>query len=245
MAVQAGRVDCFQPAAGDRVRWAVEITGPKARIGRLERQNERWVRGSVGDVDELLMIALNPAVDSDAARDYSTQLLLQINGLLNANLGVGGYVQRERLVEYFSDGSRVAKRCLSDVIRFTTLSGLYFSPPPPLAFLQPVSDHDRQLHAEFMNRWGQPDALTFSGLYKIFELVRANDREFVKATKFDNRLRLFTRTANHSDTGLDARHAASSEDPPLSPLAISQAVDLIRELYDEFVQRRGWKASDA
>ncbi|WP_322104032.1 hypothetical protein [Paraburkholderia sp. J41] len=203
------------------------------------------MRTTIGNTDELAMIALSPAVDGDTAREYSTQLLLQINGLLNANLGVGGYIERARLVEYFSDGSRVATKCLSDVILFTALSGLQFGPPLPITFLQPVSDNDQRLHTEFMNRWGQPDALTFSGLYKIFELVRASDRELVKAKHFDDRLRLFAHTANHSDTGLDARHAASPGAPPPSSLAISQAVSLIRELYDEFARRRGWEVPDA
>jgi hypothetical protein len=43
-----------------RVRWAMEIKGPRARIDRLQSQNERWVRTTIGDSEELAMIALDP-----------------------------------------------------------------------------------------------------------------------------------------------------------------------------------------
>ncbi len=193
----------------------------------------------VGDANELELVALDAASDADMAREYSSRLLLQINGLLNVDLGEGEYIERDYLVEYFSDGSRVRAKHLADHIRHTVLDGLHFRPPPPLVFRKPISEQDKRLYSEFMNRWGQPDAFSYTGLYKIFELVRRNDKDLVESKRFRERLSLFTQTAN-CDTGLDTRHAVPKGSPPSNPLPITEAGVLIRELYQEFVGRRGW-----
>jgi hypothetical protein len=203
------------------------------------------VKSTVEGAEELLMVALDSAVDINAAREYSTRLLVKINGLLNVSLGVGGHIERVQLVEYFGDGSRTTKKHIADVFRYTTLSGLHYRPPPQIPLLRPLKDEDQQLYEELMNRWGQPDAFNFSGLYKIYELVRAMDKELVDSERFKKRIDLFRHTANHSDTGLNARHAVSTTKPPASPLPISLAIGLIRELSAEFVNRRGWDVDSA
>lgn len=63
-----------QRESRSRIYWAVEIADPTARIDRLETRSDHWVRGTIDGGDELLMIALDPAVDADAAKEYSTRL---------------------------------------------------------------------------------------------------------------------------------------------------------------------------
>lgn len=82
----------------------------------------------------------------------------------------------------------------------------------------------------------RPDFKTWVILYKVYEIIDHNAD--VKKQKWipEKKRNLFKRTANHPEaSGLEARHGFQKEEPPENPMGIEEAVSLINNLIEQWI----------
>ncbi|MGK7933501.1 MAG: hypothetical protein AB4041_18995 [Microcystaceae cyanobacterium] len=93
---------------------------------------------------------------------------------------------------------------------------------------------DEQYHKiiRFLGEHYTRNRLDWFNLYKIYEIARAKylllDEETNKFLSKDKKWVNFRRTANHPETGDNARHGYSTEKPTDSPIPLEEARELIR-----------------
>jgi hypothetical protein len=93
--------------------------------------------------------------------------------------------------------------------------------------------------AEALAIMGQPEPPNWVELYKVYEIIEHTG--LLKAAMGAagvsvNQMSLFTRTACHPVAGgPDARHGRSRQDPPMHPMPIGKARDLIGSIVRSWV----------
>lgn len=86
-----------------------------------------------------------------------------------------------------------------------------------------------------MDYWGQPNAESYEGLYKIYELIQSVAPDLPRAIS-NNKLSRLKQTCNNISSGPTARHADLNADPVSKPLPLSEIRQNIGYLSELFIQ---------
>lgn len=83
------------------------------------------------------------------------------------------------------------------------------------------------------------DSISWSGLYKIYELIKKDENTDSFASVNKEALKLFSKTANnYNAVGFDARHALDYRHPPKKKMSLNEARDIINMLIKDWIKHK-------
>ena len=181
----------------------------------------------------LKLTHLDGRVGVHAAKAECLEVVTRINGILVNRFRTDGNLSLARMVSWVHGHPGHVDIPLSSVITQTSLTGLRYMP-----FNEEVvakSEEARRRFSKLDLFWGQADSKSWSGLYKIFEIITEDPKgeNLSKSNEWKRQSILFRASANNFQTGPSARHAipqGSQQKPPPRPMALSDAVSFIRNL---------------
>ncbi|WP_186178144.1 hypothetical protein [Burkholderia gladioli] len=168
-----------------------------------------------------------------AAKAECLEVVTRINGILVNRFRTDGNLSVARMVSWVHGDPGYVDIPLSLVITQTSLPGLRYTP-----FNEEVvakSEEARHRFSKLDLFWGQADSKSWSGLYKIFEIITEDPKGKIlsKSNEWERQSTLFRASANNFQTGPSARHAipkGNQKKSPPGPMALSDAVSFIQSL---------------
>jgi hypothetical protein len=154
-----------------------------------------------------------------------------MNGIAVSS-GQPGLIEMTHNVDYDLENNRDVAIPLRLAIRVTTLGG--FGPTEPVAVdFSKILPENLPSLATLLDYWGQPNAESYEGLYKIMEFIQSVDANILKSIS-GNALGLLTQTCNNFHSGLSARHSDVRKQPVPKPMPLNKIRSIVRgftELY--------------
>lgn len=99
-----------------------------------------------------------------------------------------------------------------------------------------LMEHSKELE-NVMLLVNRPDFKSWGTLYKIYEIIDHSAGIKKQGWITDKNRNLFKRTSNHpAVSGADARHGFQREQPPENPMTNTEAVILINNLIDQWIE---------
>lgn len=86
-----------------------------------------------------------------------------------------------------------------------------------------------------MDYWGQPNAESYEGLYKIVEFIESENREILESVS-GKALRRMNNTCNSFHTGLSARHSDQRKPPVVKPMPLSEIRKIARSFTELYIR---------
>lgn len=224
-----------QVSVGDmkKCNWAFLVKGPRSSLECLPSVSPWWSITFLTNRSEWEAFIPDHPHEADSNRqfDLAMQAITRMNGLAVSS-GQPGLIEMTHLVAYDSENNRTVAIPLKLVITVTNLGGL--GPTKPAAMdLSRIRPESLPRLATLMDYWGQPNAESYEGLYKIVEFIESGNREILESVS-GKALRRLSNTCNNFHTGLSARHSDEREPPVSKPMPLSEIRKIVRgftELY--------------
>lgn len=234
------------------IQWQVSLSGHTFDLEALERRFSDGAANVVriGDSYVLKSTEFAELRDSTAVTERADQILRDINGLMRVMLSDYHSVSLGGTERVNSDGTRNVFISISDVVNVRGRVSLTVTRSDGTEVESNVVHADHLLSVCSNNpSLNRAISLISNGdyswvnLYRVYEVIEkhAGGEERLVAFGWTSKsmIRRFRHTANHPDAiGDDARHGATSSQPPSNPLPHNEAVALIRSLL------RNWLKSE-
>jgi hypothetical protein len=228
-------------------KWLLQLAGDPVD---LEELATRLVSGEVtilkkGTQYFLSASAFQDLSGVDEVRENGIRLLASINGIAKLYGWCWEQVQESGIYFEHDDGHRDISVLLHNDLKIRcrllppTITGGVSAPPPYEAVRKMVLDQipDKRI-ALVLDLWGSDSK--WATLYKIFKCIEEDIGETNQQkgwiTKAD--AECFTRTANSTAIGKEARHASFKFEPPRDPMTHQKATDLIAHLLEKWLEYR-------
>jgi hypothetical protein len=174
------------------------------------------------------------SVQADEVYEAAKGLLSKVNGLARVHRPGFQLVQLSGRFSEEGKGDTImvtatltGRSQMTGSVSVRTSAGAPVPPCPPasIGYMElAAQDHDV---AEVLAIMGGSESLGWVELYKVYEIVgTTNAFESAKSAAglSNNKMTLFTRTANHQEAaGGGARHARLSAEPPRTPMPVEEA----------------------
>lgn len=216
-----------------KCNWAFLVKGPRSSLECLPPVSPWWSIAFATDRSEWEAFIPNHQheVDSNRQFDLAMHAITRMNGIAVSS-GQPGLIEMTHHVDYDHENNRDVAIPLRLVIKVKILGGLGPTEPAEVDFSRILPENLPRL-ATLLDYWGQPNAESYEGLYKIVEFIQSVDAKILKSVS-GNALRLLKQTCNNFYTGLSARHSDVREPPVPKPMPLSEIRRIVRgftELY--------------
>lgn len=213
--------------------WAFLVKGPRSSLECLPSVSPWWSIAFATDRSEweASIPDHQHEVDSNRQFDLATQAIIRMNGIAVSS-GQPGLIEMTHHVDYDHENNRDVAIPLRLVFKTNILGGFGPTEPTAVDFSRILPENLPRL-ATLLDYWGQPNAESYEGLYKIMEFIQSMDAEILKSVS-GKALKLLKQTCNNFHTGLSARHSDVREPPVLKPMPLSEIRKIVRgftELY--------------
>jgi len=138
------------------------------------------------------------------------------------------------LVAYDSEDNRTAAIPLKLVIKVTNLGGLGPTEPAAVDFSR-IRPESLPRLATLMDYWGQPNAESYEGLYKIVEFIESGNREILESVS-GKALKRLNNTCNSFHTGLSARHSDERKPRVVKPMPLREIRKIVRDFTELYIR---------
>jgi len=218
-----------------KCNWAFLVKGPRSSLECLPSVSPWWSLefSTERSVWEASILDQQHEVDPNRHFDLAMQAITQMNGIAVSS-GQPGLIEMTHHVNYNQENKRTATIPLRLAFKVTNLGGFGLIEPAALDFSRIVPEKISTL-ATLLDYWGQLNAESYEGLYKIMEFIQSVDAEILK-TVSDNTLRLLKRTCNNICSGLSARHSDVREPPVPKPMPLSEIRMIVRGFTDLYIR---------
>ncbi|MCS4309145.1 hypothetical protein M2404_003508 [Rheinheimera pacifica] len=215
-------------------KWGFIIKGPRSALDYLlQNKNVPWWKlMNRGGEWEAWLPDVQHETCPNAQFDLVQQSIVRMNGLLNSR-NLPGLIEMTHFVNNEAE-QRTVSIPLPLVIRVTNLGGLGAVKHSFIDF-SCIEPADLSNLKNLMDYWGQPNAETYEGLYKIYEWIQSIRHDLVTEIPKKQRERL-THTCNHWSSGPTARHATRGREPPKNPMPLREIKQIVMCLSDSYVQ---------
>ncbi|WP_044391838.1 hypothetical protein [Pseudomonas syringae group genomosp. 3] len=216
-------------------KWAFVIEGPRASLECLPANAPWWSLSLLGDHSEWEAWIPTEQSEDDFERqfDAAMQAVVKMNGVAVSN-GHHGLIKMTHHVAYDPQGNRIKTIPLRLALTVTKLSGFGPTPPASIDFSR-IDSTKLSILGTLWDYWGQPNAESYEGLYKIFELIQSADPEIPKVISTKKRSRL-KQTCNCMSSGPTARHADMQEKPVVHPMPLGEIRTIVGNLSDLYIE---------
>jgi hypothetical protein len=216
-----------------KCNWAFLVKGPRSSLECLPSVSPWWSIAFATDRSEWEAYIPDYQHEADSNRqfDLAMQAITRMNGIAVSS-GQPGLIEMTHHVDYNQENKRNATIPLRLAFKVTNLGGFGPTEPAALDFSRIVPEKISTL-GTLLNYWGQPNAESYEGLYKIMEFIQSVDAKILKSVS-GNALKQLKQTCNNFYTGLSARHSDVREPPVLKPMPLSEIRRIVRgftELY--------------
>lgn len=225
-----------QTSVGDmkKCNWAFLVKGPRSSLECLPSVSPWWSIEFVADRSEWEAFIPDDQHEADSNRqfDLAMQAITRMNGIAVSS-GQPGLIEMTHHVDYDHENNRHVAIPLRLVFKVTNLGG--FSPTEPAGIdFSKILPENLQRLATLMDYWGQPNAESYEGLYKIMEFIQSVDANILQ-TVSGNVLRQLKQTCNNFHTGLSARHSDVREPPVSKPMPLSEIRRIVRSFTELYI----------
>ncbi len=224
--------------------WAFLIKGPRASLECLPQISPWWSLSPSSEHLEWEVFIPSEQHEHDVERqlDQAEQTIVRMNGIAVSS-GHPGLIEITSHVEYGPQNKRSVTVPLRVAIKVTKLSGFGPANPASIEFSK-VREDKLPILGSLLDYWGQPNAETYEGLYKIYELIQSVAPELPRAIS-EKKLSRLKQTCNNISSGPTARHANLNADPVSKPLPLAEIRQIIGDLSARFIQSITMPSSQA
>lgn len=218
----------------DGCKWAFLVNGPRFSLECLPQSSPWWNLNLSNQTFEWEVSLRNAqhTNDFDQQVDLALQAIVRMNGIAVSE-GHPGLIEMTHHVGYDSDNTRSATVPLRLAFKNNKLSGFGSTPAASIDF-QTIDPDKVSMLGTLLDYWGQPNAETYEGLYKIYELIQAAAPEIPRSIS-NTQLRRLKHTCNHMASGPTARHADLPPSPLTNPLPLPDIRQMVRGLFQSYV----------
>lgn len=217
--------------------WLVQLTGEEFELERVTRLFNLPELSIIKEGSDYFLQSNDFRALSDAPDVYkcAQKMLPFINGAARLQSTSFKKVGIDVIVQLNPDGTRSAQGFLSATIEIRCSVELETrtSPTQPTSVEEWVALAKMDQKVAKALRLVGTRELSWAELYKLYELVHSDvgDKMFSNGWATKKKIKLFTHTANSAGAiGDDARHAKEDSAPPSTPMPLSEAETLIKNV---------------
>ncbi|MDT8906686.1 hypothetical protein [Pseudomonas prosekii] len=218
-----------------RCNWAFLVKGPYSSLECLPSVSPWWSIAFSTDRSEWEAFIPDHQHEADSNRqfDLAMQAITRMNGLAVSS-GQPGLIEMTHHVDYDHENNRDVAIPLRLVFKVNILGGFGPTEPAAVDFSRILPENLPRL-AILLDYWGQPNAESYEGLYKIMEFIQSVDAKILKSVS-ENTLGLLKRTCNNICSGLSARHADVRVPPVPKPMPLSKIREIVRDFTELYIR---------
>lgn len=215
--------------------WAFLVKGPRSSLECLPSDTPWWSLSLLTEhlEREAFIPGKQHEEDVEKQLDMAMQAIVRMNGIAVSS-GHPGLIEMTHHVEYDAQNNRTLAIPLRVALKVTKLSGFGPTEPASIDFSR-ISAVKLSILGTLLDYWGQPNAESYEGLYKIYELIQSVAPDLPRAIS-NNKLSRLKQTCNNISSGPTARHADINADPVSKPLPLSEIRQNIGYLSELFIQ---------
>lgn len=215
--------------------WAFLVKGPRSSLECLPPVSPWWSieYATLRSEWEAYIPSHQDEADSNRQFNLAMQVITRMNGVAVSS-GQPGLIEMTHSVNYDHDNNRNVAIPLRLAIKVTALGGFGPTDPAAVDFSRILPENLPNL-ATLLDYWGQPNAESYEGLYKIMEFIQSLDAQILKSIS-GNALRLLTQTCNNFYSGLSARHSDVRKPPVRKPMPLSEIRSIVRGFTEQYIR---------